>query len=103
MNSESCNVMAKKERTLKDNYRQILESKGIRIEDCKVLSFRFEERLQPIAFHYRIMSPGYSYYFFDINELVASVVISKSEPGTEQDIIKAAEMHGGKQITPQLW
>lgn len=95
-------MAGKNKETLESQYRQILSLKGLKFDDCRILSFRFEDETKPKIFHYNLMSPGYDYYFFDVVGPVANVIVSASEPKMWDSIKFAAEWLGGKQITPNL-
>lgn len=95
-------MAAKNKQTLESQYREILLAKGIKFEDCRVLSFRFEDEKKPKIFHYNLMSPGYDYFLFDLTGPVANVIVSAFEPKMWDSIKFAAEWLGGKQITPNL-
>lgn len=95
--------MAKRINTSRaQQYRAILAEKDIRLEDCKVLAFAFEQG-KPSAFHFRLMFAQHRlrYYLFDSGERTAYVVCSKDE-NVLQEVRDIAAVLGGKEIQPDL-
>ena len=85
-----------------DQYRDILESCGKRMEDCKILAFNFDSDLDFVVFHYELTYPTRpKYYIFDSVGSKAIVVIPK-DPENEQMMIEFAESCNGKKTTPNL-
>ena len=83
-------------------YRAILAEKDIRLEDCKVLAFAFEQG-KPGTFHLWLMSDQRrpEYYLFDSAERTAYVVCSKDE-NVLQEVRNIAARLDGKEIQPDL-
>ena len=93
--------MSKKTQSLREQYERILEKYGTRLEDCRVLAFRFKEYNGVAAFHYLLMSSKVLYYLFDGTEGRAQVVIQRDENAAE--IVKRAAMLTGGQDDVVMW
>lgn len=93
--------MANKKPTRGDAYREILAKDGISFEDCRVLSFVFEDERQPHYFHYRLMDEKPDYFIFDWWEKYANVVVPK-DATNDAHIILIAEALGGQKTMPNL-
>lgn len=76
---------ATKKTTREQQYRDILEPAGIRIEDCEILAFRVarESGKGPEIFHYDLMARKPSYYLFDCFDDTAVVVAPKDKKNTD--------------------
>lgn len=95
--------MAKRINTSRaQQYRAILAERDIRLEDCKVLAFAFEQG-KPGTFHLWLMSDQRrpKYYLFDSAERTAYVVCPKDE-NVLQVVRDIAARLDGKEIQPNL-
>lgn len=79
-------------------YREILESRGIRFEDCRMLSFFFSVESWAKLFHYGIMMERVRYHLFDSWGLYA-VVIAPDDEANANAIIELATQNGGQKTT----
>ena len=95
--------MATKQQSRESEYRAILAGMGLRLEDCTVLSFRFENPSGkgPEIFHFDLMEKKPDYILFDCSENTAFVIAPKDSRNAGK-IVAIAEGIGGKQITPIL-
>lgn len=95
--------MAKKtkKQTREQQYGDVLENKGIRLDDCDVLAFVFPYPMSVELFHYALMAEKPEYYLFDGWESNAIVIAPKDEVNTEH-ITKIAEELRGKKTVPNL-
>ena len=90
--------MAYKAKTREQAYREILESRGIRFEDCRVLGFMFEWQMKAELFHFDIMVQKTQYHLFDSWGKYA-VVIAPDDEANANAIIGLAENLGGQKTT----
>lgn len=93
-------------RLLKDNrreqYRAIVETRGVRFIECAVLAFTFPKAFGPEKFHYELMyRKDLVYYLFDAFGNTAQVVVP-DEQGTKVAISQIAEICGGTRATPNF-
>ena len=80
-------------------YRQILESRGIRFEDCWVLGFMFNGATHNYLFHYELMHKiDLKYHLFDSWGKYA-VVIAPDDEANANAIIDLATQNGGQKTT----
>ena len=86
---------------LEQMYRGIIEKKGRKWDDCKVLSFVFKRQAQAELFHYGLMNEKPDYILFDCRERHANVIVPKDEQNAAV-IIAIAEKNGGEKTTPNL-
>ena len=84
-----------------EQYRAIMERYDTRLEDCKVLCFRFDYTRRAELFHYVLMAERPQYFIFDIQEKCATVVVPADEENAAK-IASIAERLNGKKITPNL-
>jgi len=78
-----------------NEYRRILEEKGIRLSDCTILHFRFKGNRHH-TFHFDLMERGLSGYLFDsYDDGNVYVVISKDDSRID-DIKQLAESMGSE-------
>lgn len=84
-------------------YRRILAEGGLRLEDCRVLAFVFEDERKPETFHLWLMLDERKpqYHIFDCSGKTATVVAPKYTAG-EDIITDIARRAGGQQTTPNL-
>lgn len=96
-------IMVKKssKESLEQMYRGIIEKKGRKWDDCKVLSFVFKRESQAELFHYGLMNEKPDYFVFDSWERHANVIASKDERNAAV-IIAIAAKNGGEKTTPNL-
>ena len=86
---------------LKQMYRGIIEKKGRKWDDCKVLSFVFKRESQAELFHYGLMNEKPDYILFDCRERRANVIVPNDEQNAAV-IIAIAAKNGGEKTTPNL-
>ena len=87
--------------SLEQMYRGIIEGKGRKWDDCKVLSFVFKCQAQTELFHYGLMNEKPDYILFDCWERHANVIAPKNEQNAAV-IIAIAAKNGGEKTTPNL-
>lgn len=93
--------MAKIVKTRESQYREILAKCGIRIEDCRILSFVFKQERRPELFHFGLMFNDAVYYLFECWGKYANVVVPKDEQNASI-IIGLAKRDGGELTTSIL-
>lgn len=86
--------------TQMDQYRAIMENKGIR--DFKVLAFSFKKESECKNFHFDLIAEQRDkYYLFDGPGKIAHVLVPGD--GTNLEIVcDLAARYGGKKTTPNL-
>lgn len=82
-------------------YREIIEKRGRKWDDCKVLSFVFKYQMQTELFHYGLMVEKPDYVLFDCWEKYVNVVVPKDEQNAAM-IQQLAESYGGEKTMPNL-
>ena len=93
--------MAKIVKPRESQYREILAKSGIRIEDCRILSFVFKQEKRPELFHFGLMIHKPVYYLFECWGKYANVVVPKDEQNASI-IIGLAKQDGGELTTSIL-
>lgn len=95
--------MAKKAKTRKAQYREILAKYGKNLDDCDIMAFRFADEYRPDIFHFELMNPLRPvYHLFDASGNVAIVIVPK-DPENARKMALLAESCGGEKTTPNLW
>ena len=89
-------------RPILDQYRAILDRKGIALDKCTILAFMFPDSGKCAAFHYRVMDEitMEHYLLFDSRSELAQIVLEKDDKLTEK-VKELAEQSGGKKTTPR--
>lgn len=94
--------MAKKgqKRTLGSQYKEIIEGRGVKFSDCKILAYSFGTKGGAKALHYALMDGKIGYILFDCFDDVAQVIVLRGEDtgGIEELAVNL----GGKEIRPIL-
>ena len=86
--------MAKKVNTIRSQYEDIVARYGVKMDDCRILAFRFADYEGSVRFHYLLMTARVQYFVFDATEDRAQVVISDDER-IAKTVERAAQMVGG--------
>ena len=91
-----------RKQTREQKYRELLAEFGKRLEDCKVLAFRFENEFGPEMLHYELMYPLRPvYHLFDSFGNTA-IVIVPVDSENEKMCKQLADLCGGVPTTPDL-
>ena len=94
--------MAKKAKTRKEQYREILAKYGKNLDDCDIMAFRFADEYRPDIFHFELMNPLRPvYHLFDATGNVAIVIVPK-DAENDAIIVQLADACVGKKTTPNL-
>ena len=84
-------------RTREEVYDEILRKTGLKLENCEILAYKFDNEGRQVSFHYKLMRAGVMIRIYDAMGAVVRVIVDAGsrEVGKVEGLAREA---GGQRI-----